>query len=183
VLSALAAPAAARADGSVQLVGRAGAAKPFGDTANGIQLADAVDWAFPIEAQLQFRLGKRLSLGGYARYAPTTVPSSCGGCTVTDLGFGAVLEIRFSEKLEGGPWLGVFGGYEQLETKVSSSTTLSGFEGGASGGWDFELGGLVLGPYLQISAGQYGKASGSGSISSKGVHGFLGGGVRVALLL
>jgi hypothetical protein len=180
-LSVAAAPAA-RADGSVQIVARAGVARAFGDTANGGQLADTVDWAFPLEAQLQFRLSRQVALGGYARWAPITVPSSCAGCSANDLGLGAVLEVRLSEKPEGGYWLGAFGGYEQLETRVTTSTKLSGFEGGLSGGVDFELGGLFLGPYVSVSAGQYSKTS-SGSIASKGVHGFYAGGVRIALLL
>jgi hypothetical protein len=190
VLSALASPLAARADGSIQIVAAGGAAKPFGDVANGIKMSDELDWTFPLDAQLQFRIVKQLALGGYFRYAPTSVASSCAGCTVNDLAFGARLEYRFSEKLEGGGWLGVFAGYEQLKSDVGSgatkvSRTLSGPEGGAAGGMDFELGGLTLGPYVQFTAGEYTKQTGSGSttIASKGMHGFFGAGIRLALLL
>jgi hypothetical protein len=192
LLSVLASPLAARADGSIQVIAAGGAAKPFGDIANGIKMADNIEWAFPLDAQLQFRVVKQLALGGYVRYAPTSVASKCSGCTVNDLGFGARLEYRFSEKLEGGGWLGVFAGYEQLKSEFTPAAaakitqTLSGFEGGAAGGMDFELGGLTLGPYVQVTMGQYSKQSlpgASSTIASKGMHGFFGAGIRLALLL
>lgn len=191
LLSALAAPVAARGDGSIQLVAAGGAAKPFGDVANGVKMADSIDWAFPLDAQLQFRIVKHLALGAYARYTPTSVGSSCSGCTLTGLAFGARAEYRLGERLEGGGWLGAFLGYEQLESEVEGAAatvtrTLSGVEGGAAGGVDFELGGLTVGPYLQLTVGQYSKQSGAGvssTIASKGMHGFFGAGVRVGLLL
>jgi hypothetical protein len=193
VLSVLASPLAGRADGSIQIVAGAGVAKPFGDVANGAKMADAVDWAFPLDGQLQFRVMKQLAVGGYVRYAPTSVPSVCSGCTVNDLAFGGRVEYRFSERLEGGGWLGAFAGYEQLKSEspsVAASTkttrTLSGVEGGLAAGGDFELGGLTLGPYVQLTVGEYTKQSGAGvssTIASKGVHAFFGGGIRLTLLL
>lgn len=188
VLSVLASPLAARADGSIQLLAAGGVAKPFGDLGNGVKLGDAVDWAFPLDAQLQFRVVKQLAVGAYVRYAPTTVASSCPGCSVNDLGLGGRLEYRFSDKLEGGGWFGVFAGYEQLKNTVASaSVKFSGFEGGAAGGMDFELGGLTVGPYVQLTLGEYTKQTGAGvvstTIASKGMHGFFGGGVRIGLLL
>jgi hypothetical protein len=193
VLSVLASPLAARADGSIQIIAAGGAAKPFGDVANGAKMSDTIEWAFPLDAQLQFRILKPLALGAYVRYAPTSIKSGCSGCSVNDLAFGGRLEYRFSDRLEGGAWLGVFAGYEQLKSDVTPtgsakiSRTLSGFEGGAAGGMDFELGGLTLGPYVQLTLGEYSKVSGTGvvssSIASKGVHGFFGAGIRLALLL
>jgi hypothetical protein len=111
---------------------------------------------------------------------------------VNDLAFGGRVEYRFSEKLEGGGWLGAFAGYEQLKSEfgaagtTKTTRTYSGIEGGAAGGMDFELGGLTLGPYVQFTVGQYSKQSGSGissTIASKGMHGFFGAGIRLALLL
>ncbi len=192
VLSVLAVPVAARADGSIQLDARAGVAKPFGDVGNGDALSDFIGWAFPLEAQLKFRVLKQLAIGAYGRYSPTSVASTCSGCTVNDYGFGGVVEYRFDEKLEGGPWLAVSAGYAALKSQVPDlsgvklTRTVSGFDGAVSGGIDFELGGLTLGPYLQLSGGEYTKGSASGtsaSIESKGWHGFFGGGVRLALLL
>jgi hypothetical protein len=192
LLSVLASPLAARADGSIQIVAAGGVAKPFGDVANGQKMADAIDWAFPLDAQLQFRIVKQLALGAYVRYAPTSVASTCSGCTLNDLAFGGRLEYRFSEKLEGGGWLGAFAGYEQLKSEsagvgtAKTTRTFSGVEGGAAGGVDFELGGLTLGPYVQVTVGEYTKQSGAGvssTIASKGMHGFFGAGIRLALLL
>ncbi len=191
LLSVVAAPLGAQADGSIQIVAAGGAAKPFGDRSDGVKLSDDVDWAFPLDGQLQFRIVKQLSLGGYVRYAPMTVPSSCTGCSANDLAFGGRLEYRFDEKLEGGGWLGVFGGYEQTKFESGSGTaktsiTYSGPEGGVAGGMDFELGGLTLGPYVQLTMGEYTSRSGgtgSSTLASKGMHAFFGAGIRLALLL
>jgi len=145
VLSILAAPAA-RADGSIALNARAGVAKPFGDLGDGVSLSDSVEWGFPLQADLQFRFTKQLSVGAYGRYAATTLASrtsdACTGfsCKLADVGFGAIAEYRFSSRLEGGPWVGALVGYERLQGDVSSggtaptkvSSTMSGFEAGGS---------------------------------------------------
>jgi hypothetical protein len=189
--SAVAAPLAARADGSILLAAKAGVARPFGDLGNGQKLADLVEWVFPLEAQAQVRISKQLSIGAYARYGATVLASGCSGCTGNDVGFGALAEWRFSDRLEGGPWIGAFAGYERLksETQVTgaakATSTASGFEGGAWGGVDFEVGRFTAGPYVSLSFGGFSKLktdAGSSSIASKGVHGQLGGGVRGALL-
>ena len=184
VLSALALPRAARAEGSFQLTAGAGVATPFGDVGDGVKLTDSINWAFPLEARVAYRLGKEVALGAYGRWAPTAVSSGCPGCTVTDLGLGLLVEYHFGEKAEAGPWLGASGGWERLDTTVRSSTvSATGFEAAASGGYDFELGGVSVGPYGQLSLGGYTSTSPGGAISSKGVHGLLGLGVRVSLLL
>lgn len=192
-LSALAAaPLAARADGSIQLGARAGVSKPFGDIGNGQKLGDFVDWAFPLEADLQFRIVPEFSIGAYGRFSPTTLKSGCPGCSANDLGLGLVGEYRFSGKLEGGPWIDLFAGYNQLKLDQISiasgkqTATLTGYEVGVSSGIDFELGGLTLGPFLQFTIGEFltQKYAGvSQSIDSKGAHAFFGGGIRIALLL
>jgi hypothetical protein len=190
VLSALAAPRAARANGSIQLNASAAVAKPFGDIGNGAKLSDTVNWAFPFGASVAYRVAKQVGVGAYGRYAPATLTTSasCSGCSANDVGFGALVEYRFGEKPEGGAWLGASAGYQMLQAKdvAGSKTTLSGWEGAFQGGSDFELAGLSLGPYLQLAFGEYGTqkvGSSSTSIASKGLHGFFGGGVRITLLL
>ena len=193
VLSALAAPLAARADGSFQLNASAGVSKPFGDIGDGAKLSDTVNWTFPLAASVAFRVAKQVAVGAYGRFAPATLTSaaSCSGCNANDVGFGALVEYRFNEKLEGGPWLGASAGYQRLETKAAAgassvTSTLSGWEGAFQGGSDFELGGVSVGPFLQLAFGEYGTekvGSSSRSIASKGLHGFFGGGVRLTLLL
>jgi hypothetical protein len=191
VLSVLAAPLAARADGSIQLNASAAVSKPFGDIGNGAKLSDTVDWAFPLAASVAFRVAKQVAVGAYGRFAPATLRSACSGCSANDVGFGAQVEYRFSEKLEGGPWLGASAGYQMLQQKAnvsgsSLSSTLSGWEGAFQGGSDFELGGISVGPFLQLAFGEYGTekvGSSSHSIASKGMHGFFGGGVRLTLVL
>jgi hypothetical protein len=198
VLSFLAAPVA-RADGSIQLSARGGVAKPLGDAADGAAIGDFVEWAFPLQADLQFRFLKQLSIGAYARYAPAVLASdvsdACdlanGSCDLADIGFGLVAEYRFRERLEGGPWVGALVGYEMLtgDTTVlgrEASTRFSGFEAGVEAGMDFELGGLTLGPWGSLMAGQFTKAKTEGdsrSIDDKAFHGWFQVGLRVSLLL
>jgi hypothetical protein len=198
VLSVLAAPMA-RADGSVALSARAGVAKPFGDVAKDAPLGDVVDWAFPLQADLQFRFTKQLSIGAYARYAPTTLGSDAEGacdaanvsCSLADVGFGLIGEYRFRNRLEGGPWVGALAGYEMLRgdaavagAKVTSRTT--GFEAAVQGGMDFELGGLTLGPWASLHAGQFTKTKVAGvsrDIDDEAFHGWFQVGLRFTLLL
>jgi hypothetical protein len=198
VLSLLAAPLA-RADGSIALNARAGVAKPFGDASKGDALGDAVEWAFPLQADLQFRFLKQLSVGAYARYAPISLASDLSSgcdalnvsCSLADVGLGAIAEYRFSDRLEGGPWVGALVGWEMLkgDTVLSGargSSTTSGLEAGVQAGMDFELGGLTLGPWASLMAGQFSKVkfeSTSASISDKAVHGWFQVGLRLSLLL
>jgi hypothetical protein len=200
------APLAARADGSIQIDLGAGIAKPFGQVENGANLSDAVAWGFPLQADIQFRFLKQLSAGPYVRYSPTALASAqqdaCSGksvsCDASDLAFGGLVDYRFSEKLEGGPWLGALVGWEMLKSTQPAGTTaggkatatVSGLELGVRGGMDFELGGVTLGPWAALQVGQFtnqqvdlnGQSS-SGSISNKQLHGWFSVGVRVALLL
>jgi hypothetical protein len=202
--STLAAPLATRADGSVQVDLSAGIARPFGQSTSGINLSDGIAWGFPLQADIQFRFLKQFAAGPYVRYTPTVLASSqqdsCSGtgvsCNASDLAFGGLFEYRFSEKLEGGPWLGGLVGWEMLKATVPESgkqatSTLSGLEIGVRGGMDFELGGVTIGPWGALQLGQFtnqqnevGGQTSSGSITSnKSAHGWYSVGVRVALLL
>jgi hypothetical protein len=203
VLAAVLGPAAARADGKIVLNARAGVAAPLGEIGDGAKLGDLVGWAFPLQADLQFRFWKQLSLGAYGRYAPATLESEVSNacstrgvsCDASDVAFGAVGEYRFSERLEGGPWIGGHVGWEMLRfdravTAGEASVTDSGLEAGAQAGYDFELGGLTLGPYGGLGLGQFSRTSQkvggvktSRDISDTAVHGWLQVGLRASLLL
>jgi hypothetical protein len=205
----LAAPLASRADGSIQIDLGAAVAKPFGQVASGTNLGDQVAWGFPLQADVQFRFLKSFAAGPYIRYAPTSLGSplqtACSGsgvsCDASDLSFGALGEYRFSDRLEGGPWLGALVGWEMLKATAAStvpgSTTLqkatvtsSGLQLGVRAGMDFELGGITLGPWAAFQAAQFssyqadsGGTSRSGSISDQALHGWFEVGVRLSLLL
>jgi hypothetical protein len=196
VLLAVAAPAASLADGGIVLNARAGVAKPFGDLEKDSPMSDLVAWEFPLQADLQFRVMRPLSVGAYVKYGPTTLGSkmkdACSGmsCKLNDIGFGAIAEWRLSGRLEGGPWVGAFFGYDMLkgdlsEGSLSATASITGFEGGANLGMDFELGGLTLGPYAGLSAGQFTKAdigAGNVSITDKTLHYWFQVGLRASLL-
>lgn len=200
VLSTLAAPLAARADGSIQLNARGGFGLPLGSTAGSAKYKDAIAYAIPLQADLQFRMLKQLSLGGYFRYSLNGVATDAkdlceaagATCSSTGMGFGLISEYRFSEKLEGGGWLGAQLGYELLESETKAggtteSATAKGFELGVSAGWDATLGGLTVGPWVFLNVGQFStvdaSGGGSGSIPDKKIHALAGVGLRVSLLL
>ena len=204
----LAAPSA-RADGSIQIGLGAGIAKPYGQIEGGSNLGDAIAWGFPLQADVQFRFLKQFAAGAYVRYAPTSLASAlqngCSNagfsCDASDLGVGVLGEYRFSERLEGGPWLGALVGWEMLKATtpqqgasggplVKATSTVSGVELGVRGGMDFEVGGVTLGPWAALQAGQYSTqtvemngTSTSGGIADKALHGTFQVGVRVSLLL
>jgi hypothetical protein len=199
-LSVLAAPLA-RADGSIVLNARAGVERPWGDFQTARPVSDAIDWAFPFQGDLQFRLTRTLQVGGYFRYAPTVLATRAHNlcrsqnvsCSDTDTAFGGVVEYRFSDRLEGGGWVGASLGYEMLKSELGNvanstkqSTTFSGLEGGVQAGIDFELGGLTIGPFLQISGGEFTSQTtnvGSSAFTGKRLHGWAGLGVRISLVL
>jgi hypothetical protein len=198
----LAAPSA-RADGSIQIGLGAGIAKPYGQIEGGSNLGDAIAWGFPLQADVQFRFLKQFAAGAYVRYAPTSLASAlqngCSNagfsCDASDLGVGVLGEYRFSERLEGGPWLGALVGWEMLRSTRSESgqkatENLSGIEGGVRGGMDFELGGITLGPWGAFHVAQFTTSkvesngtTTSGSIASAALHGWFELGVRLSLLL
>lgn len=202
----LLAPAAARAEGDLVLNARAGIAKPGGSAQKDVDLADGLEWAFPLQVDFGFRVVPRVAITAYGRYAPTTLASdvknACDAVDVsckapTDIAFGLQAEYKFSDGIKG-PWLGVFAGYELIKsesvevtlssssvTKVSS--TAKGFEGGVQGGMDFEWGAINLGPYAFLNLGQLSKvdtkvggSSSSNDIEDKALHTWIGAGLRVA---
>jgi hypothetical protein len=199
----LATPVASRADGSIQIDVGAAIGKPFGQVESGSNLSDAIAWQFPLQADVQFRFLKSFAAGPYVRYAPTSLASdlqngcSASGvsCDVSALAFGVLGEYRFSDRLEGGPWLGAFVGWEMLKSTqpqagAQATATLSGIEGGIRGGMDFELGGVTLGPWAALQLGQFSSqkvelagTTTSSSIVDKAVHGSFQVGVRLSLLL
>jgi hypothetical protein len=203
-LSVLAAPLA-RADGSIVINARAGVERPWGDFYKARPMSDAIDWAFPLQGDLQFRLTRALQVGAYARYAPTVlatrVRNLCRGvnvsCSDTDIGFGGVVEYRFSDRLEGGGWVGASFGYEMLKAELGSvaagakeTDTYKGFEGGVQAGIDFELGGLTIGPFVEVRGGRLtsvtqdvGSTSTDKSLTGQRLHGWAGLGIRVSLVL
>ncbi len=202
-LSVLAVPLAARADQSIAVNFRGGAAKPWGDVSKGNGMSSDTPWGFPLQGDLAFRFTKQLGVGAYVRYAPLLLSDSyqngCNAagftCSGSDLAFGGLVEYRFGERLDGGGWLGASVGYEMLRSVSGSAGqrvtgTASGFEAGAQAGYDFTLAALTIGPFVHASLGQYGSLkvqtggqTSTGSISGKAMHGWIGVGIRVGILL
>ena len=81
VLSTLAAPLAARADGSIVLNARAGLAKPFGEAEKGEKVGKRSPGRFRSRRNLQFRFAKQLLRGRVralrAGHARLVVSNAC----------------------------------------------------------------------------------------------------------
>jgi len=201
-LSVLVVPSA-RADQSIAINFRGGAAKPWGDMVKGAHMSDNLSWGFPLQGDLAFRFTKQLGVGAYVRYAPLNLSDSaqnaCNAhgrsCSTSDIGFGGLVEYRFGERLDGGGWLGASVGYEMLRFQggtgsQSSTSTASGFEAGLQAGYDFTLAGITIGPFVHCDVGQFGKvkyeAGGqttTSNITDKAMHGWFGIGVRLGILI
>lgn len=201
-LSVVTAPLA-RADQQIAINLRGGAAKAWGDASKDDPMSDKVDWAFPLQADLAFRFTKQIGVGVYFRYGPFLLPdkvkNACNAagatCSAFDLGFGALGEYRFGERLDGGGWLGASLGYEMGRTQGSAggqkvTGTLSGFEAGLQAGYDFTLAALTIGPFVHAGLGQFssvkteiGGQTTSESVAGKTLHGWYGVGIRLGILL
>lgn len=194
------APLARAADGRLVLGARAGAAAASGAISATSDIDRVVEWAFPLQLELGYRLAPSVAIAVYGRYAPATldaaVEGACGvggqSCDVHGLGAGLALEIRFSEQRRGA-WLGAFGGYERLVYERVNAVGLvtsryEGWELGLQGGLDLEVSTVTVGPFAAASFGQFtsadqsgGGVSLSGAIGDRKLHGWIQAGVRAAL--
>ena len=202
VLSALAAPLAARADGSIVLNARAGVAKPFGEAEKGEKVGDAIAWAFPLQAdppvplrEAALRRGVRALRGDEL---DSTVSNACSAsgvsCSFTTSPSASSPSTASARSSRADPWIGAFGGYERLEGTrsqlgVKATTTSSGLEARRPGGRRLRARRphprAVAVPErrpVQDSKVEASGVSTSGSIDEKALHGWFQGGVRASLL-
>lgn len=198
VLAALAVPVASRAQVTLGL--RAGYGIAMGDAVKDGKMTEVVKGQVPLQLDLGYRVTKEITVGGYFGYGFGVLGSAfkdqnCTGgvdCSSSVMRVGVQGSYTFAPVGQLAPWLGVGAGYEWGTLKaeaggVSVKETFRGIEFlNLQGGADYRLAPKVaVGPFVQLSVGQYSRASitgpgidQSGSIQDKGVHEWLQFGLR-----
>jgi hypothetical protein len=190
-LVALLVPMTSQAQVSLGL--RVGYAPAMGDAAKDAPLKDAIKSQIPIQLDALYKVTKDIGVGGYFSYGfgqiGTAVKDVCDAdgisCSVSSMRLGIQGAYTFNQvKAPLVPWAAVGLGYEWMTLKgsaggVSADATTTGFEF-----LNLQVGGdyavtpqFAVGPYVQFSVGQYSKVE-SESITEKGMHEWLGFGVR-----
>lgn len=184
-------PAVASAQVTLGL--RVGYAPAMGDEQEGLALKDSVESQIPVQLDVLYALTQDVAAGAYLSYGFGQVGAedsdACAragsDCSASSLRVGAQVAYAFREvSPRYAPWIGAGLGLEWLWKETSSggaSVTLEklGFEFlNLQGGADYKVNErFAVGPYVQVSIGQYQTFEGDG-IPSKGIHEWLNFGVR-----
>lgn len=122
----------------------------------------------PIQLDLGLKLGKALAIGAYASYGfvllDKDLKDACDAadqdCSAATLRFGAQANLHAENSPTTEFWGGVSLGYTQLKQQdtIVDEYTLSGFEGGLQGGFDFLLSpSFRFGPFASLTVAQFTK--------------------------
>jgi len=195
----------------VELAARSGYSLPLGEAQKGIMLSDIIAWQVPMELDLGYREGERLTVGLYFQYGLAgPAPRTDGACRLPDISCSAhalrggiqVLWHLGPRKPMGG-WLSLGIGAEQILFAFDSSAAdvhytvhYTGLEAiSVQAGLDFRSrSGASAGPFVGLLTGKYFDAgsdcTGSGcsgypggSLDQTAYHNWFVLGVRGALLL
>jgi hypothetical protein len=165
---------------------RLGFAYPFGKAVGSAAMSDAFQGAFPIVAELGYRINGSITFGALFQYAftlPKCDPGASCSASVVRLG----LEGLYRIPVEGAfvPWLGMGAGYEWLSMAESgNSGSLRGFELlTLQAGADYRINPyLTLGPFVSFSLAVYNSGSdneASGDVADTSLHEWLQIGLKV----
>jgi Outer membrane protein beta-barrel domain len=176
-----------------QLGLRLGYSPAMGDEQKDLPLKDTVKSQIPIQVDAMYKVTKDVAVGGYFSYGfgqlNSDLKDGCDAtgldCSASNMRLGLQAAYTFNQVTAPlVPWAAVGFGYEWTTLKValggaSGEATTSGFEF-----LNLQLGGdykvneqFAIGPYAQLSIGQYSSIEGN-SITDKGMHQWLGFGLR-----
>jgi hypothetical protein len=170
-LMALLVPLASRAQWSLGL--RVGYAPAMGDAAKDQALEEGVKSQIPIQVDAAYRITKDVAVGGYFAYGIGQTGSAEGTCDLDGVDCSANVvrlgvqgSYTFNQlKAALVPWAGVGFGYERRSLEASGggvkqTTCYRGFELlNLQVGGDYKVTeDLAVGPYLQLSLGQYSRS-------------------------
>jgi hypothetical protein len=169
---------------------RVGYALPFGGVTTNYGVRDYISSEVPLQIDAGFRLGRPVDLGLYFSYAfaqlPTKASDGCAAvgesCSANVIRVGAQVNMH-SEITRGRElWAGLLGGYERLGFgSGAAKASMSGFELGVQGGFDFAADSFGFGPFGSLTAGQFTSFSAGGhdmDMPEKKFHGTFQVGVR-----
>ncbi len=159
---------------------------------------DVTRGQIPLLLDVGIRASPVVFVGGYLGPAlghldkSTSVRCDQDDDTCLQWGFrtGLAATFHLQPRTDADPWLGVTAGYERIANRLRGKRDLdlaySGWEIGARGGVEFEVNKLLhIGPFLSVTAAQYGSVSvacegrcagvdeGSGDIEDRGLHTWL----------
>lgn len=181
---------------------RTGVALPWGRASEdaGDELSARTGLQLPVVIDAGFKLNKPLFLGvyggvGFGSGAVRTCSAENFDCSAVSYQLGVQAQYHFGASEPINPWLGYGLGYEILTQSLgtadySESQTSSGVTFAKLGlGVDFR-GFVGLGPFLEVSAGRFTRASTSvddaevhdGPVDDAAWHGFFSAGVRLVVL-
>jgi hypothetical protein len=193
-----AAPAAAGASAGASSSGggagisvglRAGYAIPMGDAEKNSKMSDFAKGAIPFQLDALYRVTPNLGVGLYASYAIVSpnkdnMPSGID-VSASWMKYGVQLQYSISPGESMSPWVGYGIGLESVKltasaSGISTSFTTSGLEfAHVMAGLDFKAGdALRVGPFVDVSLGQYSSSDPGGDIQDKAMHQWLFLGVR-----
>lgn len=195
LLAALLLPGTALARPGLVLGLRLAFAPALLDAADRLPLGELVASQVPVQAEVLWRIDRRLAAGAFASYGlGQPGATACGGASCGARAIRAGAELLFepgAPLLGAAPWLGAGAGWEWLSVSrelagTEVSTGLHGPEGFVEAGLAWGVAErLAVGPYLLLAAGSYGRASleaAGGSASSalpdRALHLWLHAGVR-----
>jgi hypothetical protein len=190
-LVALLVPTASHAQ--FQLGLRLGYAPAMGDEVDGFALKETVKSQIPIQVDALYKFTPDFAAGAYLSYGFGQLNSDFADfcdfngvdCSLRNLRFGVQGIYTFNQANASMiPWVGAGFGYEWNTLKGSAGgasveATESGFEFlNLQVGGDFKVNEqFAIGPYAQLSIGQYSNIEGA-SIPEKAMHQWLGFGIR-----
>ncbi|HET8542710.1 MAG TPA: hypothetical protein VFL83_22740 [Anaeromyxobacter sp.] len=171
---------------------RLGYAHPLGDLQGGTPLDAAIDGMLPAQLDVTYEWIPDLPVGAYASWAfgrlggdeAASCDATGASCSVGSLRLGlqaARVFRRAGARLV--PWVGAGIGLEFVNFRRSGqySTGFDGFEALLQGGAQYRLRErLSLGPYLQLSVGEYRSMDGRG-IEDRRPHGWVAVGARATV--
>ncbi len=176
---ALAAPSVAAAQ--APYVGfRVGYGMPYGGITTGVSQRDVISSGVPLQLDAGFKLGP-VDGGAYFSYGFAQPDSSCtGSCSANVIRAGLQGSLHSEIRPGREAWAGVLAGYERMSVG-GGDASVSGWEGGLQGGFDFASSTTGFGPFMSLTVGQFSNVTEDGasaSITDKKFHGTFQLGVR-----
>ena len=190
--------------GNIELGVRVGFGFPAGKVGGAFgvansDLSDNVDGILPFTIDAGYRFNDTVYLGLWGQYAFGFVNTDSNpictqgiDCSVTDTRLGLNVHLHLAPGKPFDPWVGIGAGYEWFDVSASyggasGDVTASGFEF-----VNFQLGGdiaattnVALGPFLEVSLGEYRNLSMSDgfstmdqSLTTKSIHAWIVVGLR-----
>jgi hypothetical protein len=174
-----------------ELALRASVALPTGSASSNAPLSTVVGVQFPLALDVGYRIGEYVFVGATGQYAfGTTGSASCdSGASCSEAGGQVGAEVLFHPlgRSTLDPWVGLGFGFEWLILSESSggqsaNASVGGFDWlVVTGGVDFALGPVRLGPFVGFTMGEYTHLTSGEVITNKALHFWVSAGLKLTV--